>query len=892
MFTDMVGYTALIQADESLGLDKRERYWSALEKGHEACGGTIVQRLGDGSMSMFPSALSAVQAAIAVQRELTSADVPARIGIHVGEVMVEPERLTGEAVNIASRIESFSVAGGVMLSDSAYDQIKSRKELDVVSVGRYRLKNVGRPFELYAISAEGLVVPDPRTLAGKGESAALPTNLPEPGALLVGRAGDLAELVELVRKSRVVTITGPGGTGKTRLMVELGRTLTPEFLDGVTFAPLADVTNPAGFLPALAEALDVKEAEGRTLGEGIVSLIGERDALLLLDNFEQIVSVAAEVARMIEQCPGLRVVTTSRTPLRIAAEHEYPLAPLDIASAVVLFRERAGSFELTAENAEAVTAICRRLDGLPLALELAAARVRLVAPDALLERLDRALDVLTSGPRDAPERQRTLRATIDWSHSQLTEAEQRLFRRLAVFVGGFTVRDVESACGEPGEPVLDELESLVDKALVQPDGQSGRLGLLQTIGEYARERLAAAGEERELSRRHARRYAGLAREIRDGIEGTEHIPSLQRGIADDGNIEAALDALLEAAEAGDAVAREEGLQLCGDLWMYWHMRGKNLTQRRYAVAFLGSDRRARPTVARAGALLSAGVASWVFGEFENANDEFAEAYRVASELEADRELCLAALSCGFALLALDVPKGLALTAESIELSRRLGFTWSEGFALTIDGILRSAAGDLDGAQRSYSEGLEIQRRIGDEHGAGLSLGGLAQQASARGDLDEALDLYRQSLAAFQAEGDRAEEARILWEMASTHLRHGDSTLARHAFLESAQAYQDVASVRGVGLSLVGLAAAAASEGRHEECLTIAGAAEVYARQEGIVNVSPEQPVGRDLIDRARAELSREDATNATEAGRRLTIKEALDLARGPALTPSRWAGDG
>jgi len=426
---------------------------------------------------------------------------------------------------------------------------------------------------------------------------------------------------------------------------------------------------------------------------------------------------------------------------------------------------------------------------------------------------------------------------------------------------------------------------------VQPDGQSGRLGLLQTIGEYARERLAAAGEERELSRRHARRYAGLAREIRDGIEGTEHIPSLQRGIADDGNIEAALDALLEAAEAGDAVAREEGLQLCGDLWMYWHMRGKNLTQRRYAVAFLGSDRRARPTVARAGALLSAGVASWVFGEFENANDEFAEAYRVASELKADRELCLAAWSCGFALLALDVPKGLALTAESIELSRRLGFTWSEGFALTIDGILRSAAGDLDGAQRSYSEGLEIQRRIGDEHGAGLSLGGLAQQASARGDLDEALDLYRQSLAAFQAEGDRAEEARILWEMASTHLRHGDSTLARHAFLESAQAYQDVASVRGVGLSLVGLAAAAASEGRNEESLTIAGAAEVYARQEGIVNVSPEQPVGRDLIDRARAELSREDATNATEAGRRLTIKEALDLARGLARTPSRWAGD-
>jgi tetratricopeptide (TPR) repeat protein len=570
----------------------------------------------------------------------------------------------------------------------------------------------------------------------------------------------------------------------------------------------------------------------------------------------------------------------------------YPLAPLDIDAAVALFQQRAGTFELTAENTEAVTAICRRLDGLPLALELAAARVRLLAPDELLERLDRALDVLTSGARDAPERQRTLRATIDWSHSQLTEHEQRLFRRLAVFVGGFTVRDAESACGEPDEPVLDELESLIDKTLVQTDGQSGRLQLLQTIGEYARERLADAGEERELSRRHARRYARLAREIRDGIEGTDQIPSLQRGVADEGNIEAALDALLEAAEAGDEIAREEGLQLCGDLWMYWHMRGKNLTQRRYALAFLGSEGGGEPTVARVGALLSAGVASWVLGQFEKADDEWAEAHRFASQLEADRELCLAAFSWGFGLLASDVPKGLALMAESIELSGRVGFTWAEGFALTLDGFLRTAAGDRDTALRSFSQGLEIQRRIGDEHGAGLSLGGLAQLAADRGDLDEALGLYRQSLAAFQANGDRAEEARVLSEMASTYLRHGDSTLARQAFFESAQAYQDVASVRGIGRSLIGLAAAEASEGRNEEALKIAAAAEVYARQEGIVNVYTEQPVGRDFIDGARAELSPEDVTNTTEAGRRLTIKQALDLARGPARTPTRRAADG
>ena len=330
MFTDMAGYTALMQTDERLALDKRDRYVRALVRHHAACGGTIVQRLGDGSMSMFPSSLAAVQAAVAMQRELSAEGVWVRIGVHVGEVIVEPERLTGEAVNIAARIESFAEAGGVMLSDSAYDQIKNRSDVGAVPVGRFRLKNVGRPLELFAVSADGVVVPDAAALEGKGERASLPSNLPEPAAALLGRGADLASLAELARAHRVVTISGPGGVGKTRTMIELGRTLAPEFLDGVAFIPLADVTDPAEFLPALSEALDVKEAEERTLGEGIATLIGDKKALLLLDNLEQIVSAAPEIARLIERCPGLRIVTTSRTLLRIAAEREYALAPLEL----------------------------------------------------------------------------------------------------------------------------------------------------------------------------------------------------------------------------------------------------------------------------------------------------------------------------------------------------------------------------------------------------------------------------------------------------------------------------------------------------------------------------------------------------------------------------------
>ena len=880
MFTDMVGYTALIQTDERLAVDTRQRYVAALDRQHDAFGGTIVQRLGDGSMSMFPSSFAAVGAAVAMQQELAAQDVPLRIGVHVGEVVVEPERLTGEAVNIAARIESFAVPGGVMLSDAAYDQIRNRGDVAVVALGRFRLKHVGRPFELYAVSADGIVVPDPGVLEGKGERlASLPSNLPDPATGLVGRADDLAALFKLAREHRVVTITGPGGVGKTRIVSELGRRLAPEFLDGVAFVPMADITEAEDFLPALAETLDVKEAEERTLGEGIIALIGNRKALLLLDNLEQIVTAAPEIARIVERCPELRIVTTSRTPLRIDAEREYPLAPLEIDSAVVLFVERAGTAAESPDSEATVAAICQRLDGLPLALELAAARLRLLSPDALLERLDHALDVLTSGRRDAHERQQTLRATIDWSHSLLSEQEQRSFRRMAVFAGGCTLADVEAVCADPGATCLDELESLVDKALVQVDGRSGRLRMLQTIGEFAAERLDLAGEAGEIAGRHARRYAEVAREVRDAIEGPDQIGSVERGIAEEGNLQAALETFLAGARGGDAAACEGGMQLCGDLWMYWHIRGKNVSAREYAEAFLAASQGLPTSVGRSGALINVGLAFWMTGQIERANEEWSEAYRIAEEVGAGRELCLAALCQGLGLLGVDTEGALEWTARAIEQSRGREFEWALGFALSFNGIAHALSGEVDVAEGRYLEALQIQQRLGDCEGIGTSFGGLAQLAAGRGESTAALDLYRQALAAFEAVGDRSEVARILSEMAWACLDSGEVALARRYFFDSVQAHTDVASVRGVGLSLLGLAAAEAVEHRPERAVQIAAAAEVYAQEEGIVVVYSDDTPGRELVEQARAALPADEVARATETGRNLPIEEALDLAR-------------
>jgi predicted ATPase/class 3 adenylate cyclase len=889
MFTDMVGYTALLAADEQASLGKRARYWDALEAQHEAYGGTIVQRLGDGSMSMFPSSLAAVQAAVAIQQELAAAEVSVRVGIHVGEVIVEAERLSGEAVNIASRIESFAVPGGVMLSDSVFDQVKNRSDVDTVRLGHFRLKNVGRPFELYAVSAGGIVVPDPDALEGKGERfASLPSNLPAVTTSLVGRAGDLASLAALVEQHRVVTIAGPGGVGKTRVLAELGRRLAPAFLDGMTFVPLADVADPDGFVSALAEALDVKEAEGRTLGDGIVALVGDRRALLLLDNLEQIVdAAAAEVARLVDSCPELRIVTTSRTPLRIAAEREYQLAPLEVGPAVSLFVARAPSLELTPQNQSVVEAICRRLDGLPLALELAAARLRLLTPDALLERLDHALDVLTSGARDTPGRQQTLRATIEWSHSLLDAQEQRLFRRLAVFAGGCTLADIEAVCADPGGTCLDELESLVDKALVHVDAQGDRLRLLETIREFAGERLAAAGEGDELAARHAQRYADVAAEIRSGVEGDTQVASIGRGIEEEANLQAALDTFLGLAQAGDRDACEGGLRICGDLWMYWHVRGKNLTAWEQAQSFLVADTERLPTAGRAAALLTAALGSWMGGQIERAKEEWDEAHRIATGLDAPRELCAAAVcQSTLGLYGHDLEQAFRWASLGTEQSRAHGYDFLLAIGLDFEGMLLAGGGNPAEAQVRFAEALAIQERHDDWEGAGLSLSGLAQLAAARGDAEEALDLYRRSLAAFETIGDRAEEARVLSEMAWTHVANGDTGSARSFFFEAVHAHTDIASVRGAGQALVGLAAAEAVEQRPENAVQIAAAAEVYGREEGIVVVYSDETPGREIVERARAALSPDDLARATELGRRLTIEEALALA-GPRREPAQ-----
>jgi tetratricopeptide (TPR) repeat protein len=394
--------------------------------------------------------------------------------------------------------------------------------------------------------------------------------------------------------------------------------------------------------------------------------------------------------------------------------------------------------------------------------------------------------------------------------------------------------------------------------------------MLETIREYAREQLDAAAETDEIAARHALRYAVVAREIRDGVEGATQVEAVERGIAEEGNIQAALETLLSTARAGGDAGRETGLQLSGDLWMYWHIRGKNVSAREWADAFLALG--GEPSVGRAGALITAGLASWITGQFERANEEWGEAYRLAVELGAAREECLGAACQALGLLGIDPEAALGWGERGIEQSKAHGFDWALGTSLTFAGIASAILGDEEGATARYTEALRLQEPVGDHEMVGMSLSGLAALAAGRGDSPTAFDLYRRSLASFETIGDRAEEARILSEMAATYLADGDAALARRCFFEAIQAHTDVASVRGVGLSLLGLAAAEAVEGRPELAVQIAAAAEVYAQEEGIVNVYSDETPGSELVEQARASLSADELARAGEIGRRLSIQ--------------------
>ena len=831
LFSDIEGSTRI---EETIGRDRyaelRGRHRELLRAATEAYGGIEQGTEGDSLFVAFHEAPDAVEAAVAAQRALVAepwpegATIKVRMGLHTGGAEQAGESLVGLGINRAARLAALAHGGQILASSLVRDQLDDHPVEGVTmrDLGEHRLKDLSAPVRIVQVIADGL----PADFPALRSLDARPNNLPTQLTTFIGRDAELEAAARLLAGTRLLTLTGPGGTGKTRLSLQLAARSSDDFPDGVFFVPLEPIRDPMLVAPRIASALGVAESTGRPIQESLGDWLRDKRVLLVLDNFEQVVAAASIVADLLRSAPEIKAVVTSRAVLHVSGEQEYEVPglpappdpsqesgmermtrgggdrPIDLIAlgqyaAVRLFIERAVAvrpgFAVTNENAPAVAAISARLHGMPLAIELAAARIKLLSPDAILVRLDHQLDVLAAGARDLPERQQTLRGAIAWSYDLLDDGGKRLLDRLSVFAAGCDLASAEAICGpssEIGGDILDGLMALVDQSLVKVEETTGgetRFRLLDTIREYAAERLEADGETDLIRARHRDWYVALVPQAAAELSGPDQRRWLDRLELEHDDIRAVLDRAVGAPDPPVAIG------VAFSMWRFWQKHGHLAEARRRLEAMESAPWSRNDPRLRAKLEEALGGTCWWQGDLDGMNPRYREALEIWQTLDDEAELANAYYNASFTY------------------STNVGFGPSDG--------------DNDQTGLLYLErARDTFRRLGDRRGEANALWGLGNYHYFRRSPGNGEEQFRETLTIFGEVGDLTMEAWTLHMLGTSLLRNGHLDEARVNIAHAIRHFHAAGDASGLTLTFDDMSAVAVADGDLPRAARLRGAA--------------------------------------------------------------------
>jgi predicted ATPase/class 3 adenylate cyclase len=891
LFSDIEGSTRLEEAVGTAAYAAiRERHRELLRAAFGAHDGQEQGTEGDSFFVVFGSAREAVAAAVEGTRALEAEPWPgevmvrARIGLHTGEASMAGGSLIGLDVNRAARIAAAAHGGQILASETTRSLAEGSLPAGVSlrDLGEHRLKDLRAATRLYQVIADGLPAdfPAPRTLDAR------PNNLPVQLTSFVGREAELAEARRLIAGTRLLTLTGPGGTGKTRLSLELAASMADQCPDGVFFVPLETIREPSLVAPAILSAIGAAEVPGRPARDVLVEALAGRRVLLVLDNFEQVLDAASIVADLLRSVPDLRIVATSRAALRVSGEQEYPIPGLPVPpipedlptisrtqlpgggeltaetvsgyESVKLFLARAMAvrpdFKLTDENARAIASICSRLQGMPLAIELAAARVRLLRPDAILARLSDQLALLSAGSRDLPARQQTLRGAIAWSYDILDPPSRQLLDRLSVFVAGSDLEGAESVCGPSGEiglDVLDGLTALVDQSLVRLDELDDelRFRMLETIREFAAEMLEMRAEAEAILDRREAWFVSLAERAAPLLMGSEQRTWLERLELEHDNIRAVLNRAVALGRA------EPAIRLAFAMWRFWQKRGHLSEARRRLETMAAADWSRTDPRLRARLLEALGGVLWWQADIRAMKTAYEEALEIWRSLGGKAELANAL------------------------------YNYSFSFAVNPDPAEDPRLADPDGTgRRALEEALQLYREVGDRRGEANTLWGMGNARYFENSEDAGAPYFRQALEIFREVGDVTMEAWSLHMLGSAVLRGGQREESRPLLRDALRRFRDASDTAGVSLVFDDLASQAVADGDVERAARIRGAGRRLAQETGakLASFVDEQfeiylrPSVSGSMDSARLQALMDE-------GEAMPLDDAIEYALGGAL---------